>query len=111
MARPQQRASTTRQISIVDDHSSLRWYAVAAVGVLLGVLLLSTAQTAGRETIAVQVEFVEAIAITENNALQFGRLDADLAVDEAIVIAPDGDVTDVVGRVLGGLCMLGHRYY
>ena len=102
IARPQQRASTTKQKCIVDDHSSLRWYAVAAVGVLLGVLSLPTAQTAGRETVAVQVEFVEAISVTENNALQFGRLDADLAADEAIAIAPDGAVTDAEGRVLGG---------
>ncbi len=57
---------------------------------------------ANPETVAVQVTFVEPIAISEANALQFGSLDQSLADLESVTIAPDSAVTDPAGRVEGG---------
>jgi len=71
--------------------------------VLMGLYALTnSAGAANPEPVTVEVEFVDPITITENNALQFGLLDQNLANLETIVIAPNSAVTDAAGRVLGG---------
>ncbi len=57
---------------------------------------------ANPENIAVRVTFVESIAISEANALQFGSLDQELADLESVTVAPDSAVTDPADRVEGG---------
>ncbi len=42
------------------------------------------------------------VAIAENNALQFGLLDAGLANLETVIIATDDSVTDAASNVIGG---------
>ncbi len=69
---------------------------------LVGLILATGAGAANPEPVAVGVEFVDPVTISENNALQFGLLDQNLAVAEDVVIAPDSSVTDAASRVLGG---------
>ncbi len=57
---------------------------------------------ANPENIAVRVTFVESIAISEANALQFGSLDQALADLESVTVATDSAVTDPAARVEGG---------
>ena len=70
--------------------------------VLLGVFSLDSAYAANPEPVTAEVEFVDPVTITENNALQFGLLDQNLASLETVVIAPNSAVTDVGSNVVGG---------
>ncbi len=58
---------------------------VAAMALLLAAGLAA----ANPETVTVQVTFVNSIAISEVNALQFGSLDQNLANLESVTAAPD----------------------
>ncbi|MCZ6888035.1 MAG: DUF4402 domain-containing protein [Gammaproteobacteria bacterium] len=70
---------------------------------ILGSALIATgASAANPEPVTVEVQFVAPITITENNALQYGLLDVNLALAETVIIAPDGTVTDGGNNVLGG---------
>ena len=67
------------------------------------VLLVPTGLLAASpETVEVQVTFVNPIAISETNALQFGSIDQNLANVESVTVAPDSTVTDPANRVEGG---------
>ncbi len=69
---------------------------------LIGLMLATVADAANPEPVTVEVEFVDAITITEVNALQFGLLDQNLALGETVIITPNSSVTDAGGNVLGG---------
>ncbi len=71
---------------------------VAAIGLSFTAGLVA----ANPETIPVQVTFVDPIAISETNALQFGSLDQNLTNSESVSIAPDSTVTDPADRVEAG---------
>ena len=65
-------------------------------------VLVASQTFAATENVTAEVQFVSPVAIVENNALQFGLLDAGLANAETVVIATDGSVTDAASNVLGG---------
>ena len=69
---------------------------------LMGLLLPAAQADANPETTPVQVTFVDPIAISEVNALQFGFLDQKLANLESVTVAPDSAVSDPANRVEGG---------
>ncbi len=71
---------------------------VAAIGLSFTAGLAA----ANPETIPVRVTFVDPIAISEVNALEFGSVDQNLASSESVTVAPDSTVTDPAGRVEGG---------
>jgi hypothetical protein len=48
------------------------------------------------------VEFVAPVTITENNPLQYGLLDVNMAGAQTVVITPAGGLTDASGNVIGG---------
>jgi hypothetical protein len=75
--------------------------------VLVGLISASGVGAANPQPVAVQVTFVDPITVTENNALQFGLLDQNLANLDTVIIAPDSSVTDAAGRVEGGTQMAG----
>lgn len=60
------------------------------------------ADAANPESVTVDMNFVAPITITENNSLQFGLLDVNMAINQTVTVAPDGTVTDPQGNVLGG---------
>ena len=74
----------------------------AALAAIVALAPVSVAVAANPEPVVAEVTFVDPVTITETNALQFGLLDAGLANGEEVVIAPDGTVTDVNNRVVGG---------
>ena len=69
---------------------------------IMGLLIPAALWAANPEPVAVGVTFVNPIAITEVNALQFGSIDQNLADSETVTVAPDGTVTDPADRVEGG---------
>ncbi len=69
---------------------------------VMGLLIPAGLWAANPEPVAVRVTFVNPIAITEVNALQFGSLDQNLANLESVTIAPNSAVTDPADRVEGG---------
>ena len=71
---------------------------VAAIGLSFPASLAA----ANPETIPVRVTFVDPIAISETNALQFGSVDQNLANSESVIVAPDSTVTDPADRVEAG---------
>ena len=76
---------------------------LAYVGCALSALLIvGSAYAANPEPVVAEVTFVAPVTITENNALQYGLLDVNLANLETVVIAPDSSVTDASSRVVGG---------
>jgi hypothetical protein len=74
----------------------------AAIATVAALVPLSSAFAANPEPVVAEVTFVDPVTITETNALQYGLLDAGLANGEEVVIAPDGSVTDVNNRIVGG---------
>ncbi len=66
---------------------------------VVGLLFASGLSAANPETVAVRVTFVDPIAISDVNALQFGSLDRNLANFESVTVAPDSVVTDPADRV------------
>jgi len=75
---------------------------VSVTVAIMGLLIPAGLWAANPEPVAVRVTFVNPIAITEVNALQFGSLDQNLADSETVTIAPDGTVIDPADRVEGG---------
>ncbi len=69
---------------------------------LMGLLLPGGFAAANPVTVPVRVTFVDPIAISEVNALEFGSLDQNLANSESVTVAPDSTVTDPAGRVEAG---------
>ncbi len=69
---------------------------------IMALLIPAGLWAANPETVAVRVTFVDPIAITEVNALQFGSLDQNLANFESVTIAPNSAVSDPANRVEGG---------
>jgi len=74
---------------------------VSVTVAIMGLLIPAGLWAANPEPVAVRVTFVNPVAITEVNALQFGSLDQNLADSETVTIAPDGTVTDPADRVEG----------
>ena len=69
---------------------------------LCGLILVTGANAANPENVAVEVTFVDAITVGEDGALQFGLIDEALNT-ETIIIAPDDAVTGTgTALVLGG---------
>ncbi len=68
----------------------------------MALLLSAGLAAASTVTVPVRVTFVNPIAISEVNALQFGSLDQNLAYSENVTVAPDSTVTDPTDRVEGG---------
>jgi hypothetical protein len=66
--------------------------AVIAGSALMGLTIASGVNAANPESVVAQVTFANPITITENNSLQWGTLDHNLAT-ETITIAPDSTVS------------------
>jgi hypothetical protein len=76
---------------------------LASPGVVLLCLVPAIiADAANPESVTVDMNFVAPITITENNPLQFGLLDVNMANNQTVTIAPDNTVTDTQNNVLGG---------
>ena len=69
---------------------------------LIGLMLSTVTYAANPEPVVVRVEFVAPITIAETANLEFGLLDTGMLLNETVVIAPGGGVTDAAGRVVGG---------
>jgi len=69
---------------------------------LIGLMFSPVAYAANPEPVVVGVEFVAPITITETTNLEFGLVDTNMILNETIVIAPGGGLTDAAGRILGG---------
>jgi hypothetical protein len=67
-----------------------------------GLLSFSSAYAANPEPVTAEVQFIAPVAIAATNALQYGLLDVNLANLEEVIIAPNGNVTDLSVRVAGG---------
>ena len=75
---------------------------LAILGSALMGTMLATASYAATEPVVAQVTFADPIAITENNALQYGIIDHVLNL-EVITIAPDSTLSGSgVPLILGG---------
>ncbi len=75
---------------------------LCVTGAVMALLLSAGLAAANRVTVPVRVTFVNPIAISEVNALQFGSIDQNLADSETVTVAPDSTVTDPTDRVEGG---------
>ena len=76
---------------------------ITRVGVaVIGLSFSAGLPAANPETVPVRVTFVDPIAISEVNALQFGSVDQNLANSETVSVAPDSTVTDPADRVERG---------
>lgn len=73
-----------------------------SLGVVALALSAVGAMAANPESVNAEVEFVSPITITENNALQYGLLDVNMANAETVVIGTDDSVTDAGSNVMGG---------
>lgn len=82
--------------------TSIQGTKAAGASALALLLVMSSAGAANPESVTAEVEFVDPITITENNALQFGLLDQNMADLETVVIATSGSVTDAGSNVQGG---------
>ena len=69
---------------------------------LMGLVPVTVADAANPEPVTVDMTFMDPITITENNPLQFGLLDVNLANLEFVRVRPNGNVRDDNSRVLGG---------
>jgi hypothetical protein len=70
----------------------------AAFGVIPG----TVADAANPESVTVDMTFLDPLTITENNPLQFGLLDVNMANNQRVIVAPDSSVTDMQNNILGG---------
>ncbi len=68
---------------------------------LIGLMLSTVTYADNPEPVVVGVEFVAPITITETTNLEFGLVDTNMVLNETIVIAPGGGVTDAAGRLIG----------
>ena len=69
---------------------------------LIGLMLSTVTYAANPEPVVVGVEFVAPLTISETTNLEFGLLDENMILNETVVIAPGGGVTDAASRVLDG---------
>lgn len=84
------------------NHAIVKSLKLFIVGASCAALFATAAAAANPETVTAEAEFVAPITLVENNALQFGLLDVNLANLETVVIGTNDAVTDAAGRVLGG---------
>jgi hypothetical protein len=77
-------------------------FRVAPICAALPLLFSASAFSATPEPVDVTVTFVDAITITEVNALDFGLLDALMANGETVAIDTADAVTDASTNVVGG---------
>lgn len=76
---------------------------LAFLGLALSTLMRAPfAVAANPESVTVAMDFIDPVAITEVNPLQYGYLDVALGNLETIVIVPDDTVIDLFGRIVGG---------
>lgn len=75
---------------------------VACGSALLGLVPGTVVDAANPEPVTVDMNFLDPLTITENNPLQFGLLDVNMANQRKVTVAPDGSVTDQFGNILGG---------
>ena len=69
---------------------------------LTGLMLSTVTYAANPETVVVGVEFGPPLTISTTTPMEFGLLDENMILNETVVIAPDGVVTDAANRVLDG---------
>jgi hypothetical protein len=75
---------------------------LALTGIALAGMLTGSVANAETENVAVLVEFVAPIVLTEESALSFGTLDVTAEATDTVTIDPDDTVTDASNIVLGG---------
>ena len=68
----------------------------------MGLLHAVVADAANPEPVTVSMTFQEPVTITENNPIQFGLLDVNLADTERVRVRPNGSTQDNNNRILGG---------
>ncbi len=83
---------------VLKTHIWMKSFLATLGSTLIGRIFATRANAVNPEPVTVEVEFVDPITITTNNALQFGLLDVNLANLETVVIAPDSSVTDAASR-------------
>ena len=64
---------------------------------LMGLVPVTVADAANPESVTVDMTFLDAITITENNPLQFGLLDVNMANNQVVRVRPNGNVVDNAG--------------
>ena len=69
---------------------------------LTGLLPAPLADAANPESVTVDMTFLDPVTITENNPLQFGLLDVNMANNQKVTVAPDGTKIDTQNNILGG---------
>jgi hypothetical protein len=81
----------------------MKRFAAIAGSALMGLMLATGASAANPEQVPVEVEWVAPVAITENNALQFGKLDVGTAASETVTINTDDTYSEsTASTVVGG---------
>ena len=68
----------------------------------MGLMPASIADAANPEPVTVDMQFQDPITITENNPIQFGLLDLNMAIDERVRVRPNGSTQDNDNNILGG---------
>ncbi len=86
----------------MNNKFSMKKFAALLGSILIGLMLATSAWAANPEPVIIEVEFVAPVTITENNALQYGLLDANMVSPQLVTITPAGVVTDASSNVLGG---------
>ena len=71
--------------------------------VLMGLMPAIIADAANPEPVTVDMVFQTPITITENNPLQFGLLDVNMADTERVRVRPNGTTQDNDNNILGGI--------
>jgi hypothetical protein len=80
----------------------MKGFAAIAGSALMGLIVTSSA-SAAVEQVPVEVEWVSAITIGENNPLQFGMLDLAIAASETVTINTDDSYSEsTANTVVGG---------
>ena len=68
----------------------------------MGLIPVTVADAANPEPVTVDMEFQDPITITENNPLQFGLLDVNMADTERVRVRPNGTTQDNDNNIIGG---------
>ena len=69
---------------------------------VMGLMPATIADAANPEAVTVDMTFMDPITITENNPLEFGLLDVNIANLEVVRVRPSGSVVDNDNNILGG---------
>ena len=69
---------------------------------VMGLMPATIADAANPEAVTVDMTFMDPITITENNPLEFGLLDVNIANLEVVRVRPSGNVVDNDNNILGG---------